>query len=136
MNLPLMALLLVILLAVWLFIRLRRTDDPDPPKPRLRASATSSDYHAVSIEFSGNACEAAEAMAGRRFLSTAAPKLPLPDCHALECECRFVHYQDRRAHKDRRSPFGPSGFGGGTGSLEQEQRAGKDRRNSGDEDFF
>lgn len=137
MNLLLMALLLVILLAVWLFMRLKRADNPDPPKPQLRASATNSDYHAVSIEFSGHACEAAEAMSGRRFLSTAAPRLPLPDCQALECQCRFVHYQDRRTRKDRRSPFGPSGFGGATGSFEQEQRAGKDRRTNGDEeDFF
>ena len=75
-------------------------------------------------------------MEGRRFLSTAAPLLPLPECEVLDCKCRFVHHKDRRASKDRRSPFGPSGFGGATGKHQQEQRHSTDRRTSDDEDFF
>jgi hypothetical protein len=56
--------------------------------------------------------------------------LPLPDCDALECRCRFIHHKDRRAGRDRRSPFGPGGIGGHTGRYEQEQRKGTDRRKS------
>ena len=136
MNLPVMALVLVLLLLVWLFIRRRQSADPKGQKPVFRARTANSAYHAVSIKFSSNACKPARDLEGRRFLSSAAPKLPLPECELLECNCRFVHHKDRRASKDRRSPFGPSGFGGATGKHEQEQRQGSDRRSSDDEDLF
>lgn len=136
MDLPLLALLAVLLLAIWLFIRVKRGSSEDQSEPGSRSDSGKTAYHAVSIKISGQACAAARDMAGRRFLSTAAPKLPLPDCDVLDCNCRFVHHKDRRSGKDRRSPFAPSGFGGGTGRYEQEQRAGKDRRASSDDDFL
>jgi hypothetical protein len=79
---------------------------------------------------------AAREIDGRRFLATAAPRLPLPDCNALECNCRFIHHEDRRSGKERRSPFGPGGFGGGTGSFKTEQRQGGDRRKRRDDDNY
>ncbi|MDH3613794.1 MAG: hypothetical protein OEU90_08715 [Gammaproteobacteria bacterium] len=136
MNLPLMALAVVLLLVVWLFLRRRQASRSDDSKPEVRAGSSTSVYHAVSIKFSGSACDAAREMKGRRFLSTAAPKLPLAECDNLECNCRFVHHKDRRSDKDRRSPFGPSGLGGGTGSYEKEQRSNKDRRAEIDEDLY
>jgi len=128
MNLPLMGLLLVLLLAIWLFIRSRQSYKPKQEQPAAQSDKANTAYHAVSIKFSSSACAAAKDMQGRRFLSTAAPKLPLAGCQNLDCSCRFVHHQDRRTGKDRRSPFGPSGLGGGTGKYEQELREGKDRR--------
>ncbi len=136
MNLPLAALLVLLLIVAWLFLRRRQAASRVEEKPAARVSARNTAYHAVSIKFSSNACKAAREMEGRRFLSTAAPKLPLPECDVLECSCRFAHHKDRRAGKDRRSPFGPSGFGGATGSHEQEQRAGRDRRHEDDDDEF
>ena len=136
MNLTLIALLLVLLLGIWLIVRLRQGARADSSTAPANRSAAKSVFHAVSIKFSGNACKAARDIAGQRFLSTDAPKVPLAGCDALECNCRFIHHKDRRIGKDRRSPFGPSGFGGGTGSYEQEMRKGKDRRSSDDEDFF
>lgn len=136
MNLPIMALVLVFLLAVWLFLRRRQAAGTKDAQPEKRSSSSKQGFHAVSIKFSSNACNAAREMDGRRFLSTAAPKLPLADCDVLECNCRFVHHKDRRAGKDRRSPFGPSGFGTDTGSFKQEQRKGRDRRAENDEDLF
>ena len=130
-----MALLLLLLLGVWLILRLRKGADTESSRPSASPSAVNSAFHAVSIQFSSSACKAAREMAGRRFLGTAAPKLPLADCDVLECNCRFVHHKDRRAGKDRRSPFGPSGHGG-TGSFEKEMRKGGDRRSEGDEDLF
>ena len=134
MDVPLMALLLVLLLAIWLFIRSRQSSESKDEQPATRSSKANTAYHAVSIKFSNSACNAAKDMEGRRFLSTAAPKLPLAGCQNPDCSCRFVHHRDRRAGKDRRSPFGPSGLGGGTGSYEQELRKGKDRRVSNDDD--
>ena len=136
MNLQLMALLLALLLAVWLFLRLRRSEPAKKTRATSRVSEKSTAYHAVSIKFASSACQAAKDLEGRRFLSSAAPRLPLPECDVLECKCRFVHHKDRRSGKDRRSPFGPSGFGTATGSFEVEQRKGRDRRSEPDEDFF
>lgn len=136
MKLALLAFVVVLLIAAWLYIRSRPASKSKESRPALRASNSSTAYHAVSIKFPSNACAAAKEMANRRFLSTAAPKLPLAECNVMECKCRFVHHKDRRMSKDRRSPFGPSGFGGATGSFDVEQRAGKDRRASDDEDLF
>jgi hypothetical protein len=135
MNWPFMALLLVLLLAIWLFVRSRKVTKPTQESPATQASKAHSAYHAVSIKFASNACNAAREMDGRRFLSSAAPKLPLEGCEVLDCSCRFVHHKDRRTGKDRRSPFAPSGFGGGTGKYEAEMRKGKDRRAATDDDL-
>ena len=136
MNLQLAALILVPLLLVWLFIRRQqRLATKTDTKPVTRVGQKSTAFHAVSIKFGDHACTAAHELEGRRFLSTAAPRLPLSECDVLDCGCRFVHHKDRRTVKDRRSPFGPGGIGGGTGKYAQEQRQGKDRRNNEDEEF-
>jgi len=124
-----------VLLILWLFVR-RRGQKSSPQEQADTASAKNTVYHAVSIKFDENACEAAKEMSARRFLSSAAPRLPLPECDSLECRCRFIHHKDRRARKDRRSPFAASGFGDGTGSFEKERRERQDRRKDADLDDF
>ena len=137
MNLTVLALLALALLAIWLLIRIRRGSTGSESAPPPAPDRTGSEFHAVSLKVTGKACDAARAMTGRRFLSAAAPKLPLPDCDVLECNCRFVHHKDRRSGKDRRSPFSPAGFGSGTGRFDHEQREGKERRQTKrDEDYF
>ena len=136
MNLTLLALLLLLLVAGWLLLRFRNSSAAGQSKTTAHVSRDDTAYHAVSIKLSGHACKPAQEMTGRRFLSTAAPKLPLPGCDVLDCNCRFVHHKDRRAAKDRRSPFGPGGLSGATGNYETEQRKGNDRRSDDDEDFF
>ena len=128
MDLTTMIVVVVLLVAIWWLMRKRRAAAEEESNPRPRAQKKTTQYHAVSIKFKSNACNAAKAMAGRRFLATAAPKLPLPDCDVLECNCRFAHHDDRRSGKDRRSPFAPGGGLTGTGAYEKEQREGKDRR--------
>jgi len=131
-------LVLVLILAVaWLVVRIRRGNDAEADaRPSLRPARKDPTYHAVSIKYGPTACNAAKALAGVRFLSTEAPRLPLPECDAGECQCRFAHHPDRRSNRDRRSPFAPGGFGGGTGSFAQERREKKDRRKSADPDDF
>jgi len=125
----------LVLLVLWLIVRHRgqgkKTSTPATPK-----ASEDSAYHAVSIKFDANACNAARDMSGRRFLSNAAPRLPLPECDALECRCHFAHHKDRRAGKDRRSPFGAAGYSGATGSYEKERRESRDRRKNADLDDF
>ena len=136
MNITVLLLVTLALLAVWLMIRIRRGSGDSQSTPVPPDGAASSEFHAVSIKVTSAACDAAKAMTGRRFLAAAAPRLPLPDCDALECSCRFVHHKDRRTGNDRRSPFSPAGFGGGTGSFKRDQREGTDRRRkSRDEDY-
>jgi len=129
MNLITLFLIVALLVAIWWLIRKRREDiTVEPRKPQLRPRGSNTQFHAVSLQSSSKACKAATEMAGRRFLANAAPKLPLPDCDMLECNCRFAHHDDRRTHKDRRSPFSPGGSGSATGSFTSEQRDGSDRR--------
>ena len=127
MQLTLLGIVLVLLI-VWLIMRQRRySAEVNAPAPKSDSAKTA--YHAVSIKFEANACDAAKAMTGRRFLATTAPRLPLPDCDALECRCHFAHHDDRRSGKDRRSPFGARGYSpSGSGSFEKERRDSAGRR--------
>ena len=129
----LLLLLIAVLLVGWLVYRRRQSRLPKVKmRPERRQAAvtskTSTKYHAVSIQFPSNACDAAREIAGKRYLSNEAPSIPLPDCDGRACTCTFIHYDDRRTGKDRRSPFTPAGFGSSTGSWETERREGRDRR--------
>lgn len=123
---------LLILAIAWLVVRIQqnkamtKADSKSNPKD-------SGAFHAVEIKYSEKACDAAKAMTGRRFLSNAAPRLPLPECDLLECRCKFAHYDDRRAGRDRRTAFAPGGATGTTGSYERERREKTDRRKGDDQ---
>jgi hypothetical protein len=123
------------LLLIWFFLR-QRNQAKDEPSTAGAKRADHAAYHAVSIQFDANACDAAKAMAGRRFLSSAAPRLPLAECKALECRCRFAHHKDRRSGQDRRSPFSAAKYSDGTGSFKKERRERLDRRKDADRDEF
>lgn len=60
-------------------------------------------YHAVSIEPGSRCCKDARKLEGHRFLATAAPTIPLKGCTSASCQCRYVHYNDRRTNRDRRN---------------------------------
>ena len=70
-------------------------------RPRRRRPATRANpvaFRAVSIRFDrAQACPAVRQMAPRRFLCSEAPTLPLPECTAASCKCRFEHHADRRS---------------------------------------
>jgi hypothetical protein len=128
-------LIAAILVVIWLFLR-RRNQVEQEQRTANAERKEDTTYHAVSIKFSGSACDAAKEMAGRRFLATAAPQLPLPQCDAATCDCRFTHHKDRRAGQDRRSPFAAGTASGATGRHEQERRQGSGRRSNDDTDSF
>jgi len=123
---------LLILTVTWLVLRIRRNKAAEKAESRPSIK-DSGQFHAVAIKYSENACDAAKAMTGRRFLSSAPPRLPLPECDFLDCRCQFAHYDDRRAPSDRRSPFATAGVAGATGSFEQERREKTDRRKQNDD---
>jgi hypothetical protein len=61
-------------------------------------------FNAVSIWPGEPSCEAARQLIDTRFLCASAPRLPLPGCELPRCECRYMHYSDRRSGRDRRDP--------------------------------
>jgi hypothetical protein len=125
---------LLILTVAWLVVRIRQNKEAEKAESTPARKSTGK-YHAVAIKYSENACDAAKAMTGRRFLSNAAPRLPLAECDFLECRCQFAHYKDRRASRDRRSPFATAGVSGATGSYERERRERTDRRKQEDDQY-
>ena len=123
----------IVVLALVYFVIRRKGPAPEQRAAASRPTRTSSTnaLHAVSIRLASNACSAAVGLEGKRFLSGVAPRLPLPECTVLECQCRFAHYADRRKHDDQRSPYG-TGIAGETGTHEQERRQQVDRREDPD----
>ncbi|HTV96536.1 MAG TPA: hypothetical protein VME42_11040 [Steroidobacteraceae bacterium] len=79
---------------------------PAQPAPKRAARSARHRWHAVTIVARGSACGAAQACRGRRFLSHEAPRLPLPECDAAACDCRYRHFDDRRG-PPRRAEEGP-----------------------------
>lgn len=73
---------------------------PGASKPREEAR-----YRAVSIRPGEGSCEAARQFGKMRFLCAKAPRLPLPECAAAACNCRYLHYADRRTGRDRRRSY-------------------------------
>lgn len=133
MQMTLLSILLV-LTVIWLVVRIRRNKAEVLAEQQPRVVDPKGAFHAVSLKYSENACTEAKQMTGRRFLASAAPRLPLPGCDVLECSCKFVHHNDRRNATNRRSPFGSAGASAGTGSFERERRELKDRRKTADTD--
>lgn len=136
MDVVLSFIVIAALLGLLFFVRSRRTSgNVRPDSDKSTAAAKTSVFHAVSIAYAQNACLSARNMEGRRFLSGAAPRLPLPDCDVLECKCRFAHHDDRRRGSDRRNPY-LSQFGGAeTGSHKKEKREFEERREEPPDSF-
>ena len=140
METVLIAVLVLIVLGS-LFLRRAKKESAPKKKTERRTSTTSNaddtEFHAVSIKFPPRACDAARELDGKRFLSSDAPHIPLPNCDIVDCQCRFVHFKDRRARVDRRSVFTASGLSATTGKFEQERRHSDERRaEEEDEDYF
>ncbi len=93
------------------------------------AAEKARNFHAVTIRPSrtGCVCGAARDLEGKRFLSAAAPALPLPDCDAMECGCIYTHFRDRRHQRRRNDDKDMAGAGPAYEGLEH--RDGKGRRN-------
>ena len=90
------------------------------PKP----PASSNPWHAVAVVGGKTACAAASQLAGQRFLSAQAPRLPLPQCTwPIRCACVYRHYADRRANRRRIADRGMYGR-----PVPQERRKSERRR--------
>lgn len=63
-----------------------------------KATPRRNPFRATSISIPEDACAAAQALDGDRFLVDGGeiPGLPLPGCDAAACHCTYLHHQDRR----------------------------------------
>ena len=61
-----------------------------------------SPWYAVSVLPGARCCAAVKTLAKKRWLSAEAPRLPVPNCDARTCDCRYQHHTDRRAAPRRR----------------------------------
>ncbi|MBE9537875.1 MAG: hypothetical protein IMF06_02275 [Proteobacteria bacterium] len=97
MNIALIVFLYIaavaILLHPWTRVRL---------KTRIKKHAALDPYRAISLACDVESCSEMAGMAGRRFLVDEAPDIPLQQCSADACGCRYVHHADRRGSVDRR----------------------------------
>ena len=109
----------IILLVLIVFVVLKTQSSPGRPgkkKAKLthRQNATGgktrgadNPYRAVSIKCGKGACKSAKSVEGKRFLLGRISGLPLPECSASVCNCKFSHHEDRRIDDDsRRIPSG------------------------------
>jgi hypothetical protein len=93
---------------------------------RAVAVRTSSQWHAVAIKPKGECCDAVQARRATRFLSSDAPKLPLPECSTSDtCTCVYKHHADRRVEPRRQDE--KDGLRR-NGNVTQERRSPGDRR--------
>ena len=97
--------LLLMAMVVAILFWLRRYRKKTKPGSRAEDVRNSSKYHCITITCGDNACEAVKRLEGKRFLSAEAPVLRLRECTAESCQCRYVHYDDRR-EEERRNPYG------------------------------
>ncbi len=124
MKTAILGLMLIVAVAVLIFVR--RAAAKSLPPSNVETDVHGHPYHCVVIRYPDKACAAVKRLSGRRLLSKEAPRLPLPECDATACHCRYVHFADRRHSDDRRdSPTTISRMGDYGGA---ERRAGRERR--------
>lgn len=90
---------------------------PEPKPAAKKAAANPASvaarqaFHAVEIKSGHDCCQAAKSVEGQRFLSRGAsppPSVPMADCdRKMQCQCRYIHYDDRRTEV-RRNVWGAS----------------------------
>lgn len=87
----------------------RITGKATPVKESAKAeqSVTVHEYRGVSvIATEDDCCQAVRGIAGKRFLADEAPRLPLNDCDAAVCRCKYKRFDDRREDSRRSSDIG------------------------------
>jgi hypothetical protein len=87
------------------FFRGSKEEHRATPAPGKPAAGADTRFRAVSIRPGEHSCEAARQFGNMRFLCAKAPRLPVQECDAANCNCRYVHFADRRTGKDRRATY-------------------------------
>ena len=137
MGITIGSVLIVILIAlITLSRRNQKAADRQPASPQRAHAGPNKQFHAVSIQAADNACAAAHGMEGKRFLAASAPRIPLAECDAPVCKCRFVHHADRRSGIERRGSYVPGGLANVPTYTGRERRYRGDRRGNEPHNLF
>jgi len=81
-------------------------NEPKQPTQARPSKGSRNRWHAVLVLAPSSACAAAQACKGKRYLSSEAPRLPLANCDAAACGCKYRHFDDRRAGPRRAEEVG------------------------------
>jgi hypothetical protein len=85
------------------WLRTRQRPKVGTGRPEQPAAAQ---FAGVELHCRADACAAAKALRGQRVLAADASALPLPDCDAARCECRYRKRTDRREDSRRSEDVG------------------------------
>ena len=92
-----------------------------------RQDRSTTQWRAVKIAPGLMSCGAAGKLAGKVFLSTESPRLPLDGCSEQNCRCKYVHLEDRRDGGDRRIELGDLGAFLPVSQVERRRMSGRRR---------
>lgn len=90
-----------------------------------RRDRSSTQWRAVKIAPGLMSCGAAGKLADKVFLSRESPRLPLDGCTERDCNCKYVHLDDRRDGGDRRIELGDLGAFLPVSQTERRQTSGR-----------
>jgi hypothetical protein len=90
----------------WVSALLERLEPKPQVQIRLKRVEPLTPYRAVSVRAGPESCQAAKQFGKKRFLSSRAPRIPLPECTCATCTCSYIHHDDRRTGIDRRQMLG------------------------------
>ena len=90
------------------------------PRVQLEQLQRAGCYSGVMVE---THCKASSLLAGRKFPIDQVPELPVADCEAEACTCRYVGLRDRRVEDRRKLPDRRKKV-----RMEEDRRSGEDRR--------
>ena len=99
-----------------------------PATELVSRDADTKPFASVAIYCGDDGCAAAREIAGKRHLLDEAPELPLPQCSADTCNCRFFRYGDRRSLLTNRRTHGPDSGRAKNWLWKNNRRSGHERR--------
>ncbi len=107
---------LLILIGLFLAVKLIRRGSDDSDEAVLAGDSNvledlwdhrAHPYHCVACKCGEEDCAGVAGLKDKLFLVGDDHRLPVPECTAVRCRCRYVHYPDRRGSEDdRRASFG------------------------------
>lgn len=99
-----------------------------PANKLIALAGDNNRFASVSVHCGEAGCAAAREMTGRRHLLDEAPTLPLPQCSADACKCRYFRYGDRRSLLSNRRTHGPASGQARNWLRQKNRRSGRERR--------
>lgn len=123
-------IIVALLIAGWFFLYKKNAGSQmDKHRVSKRGIIRHGKYHCVTIHSGKHACEAVKKLQDKRILSSEAPSLPLSACDTEQCQCKYLHHEERRAG-ERRGIFNKAFEEINGATIKMYPRQNKDRRKS------